>query len=71
MLQQALGTMLKAKQPRSWKIDATGRSYPFAVAKEGVPTGAKTGAWVVTEPITPVNAEDAAVGGNTNLKAKK
>lgn len=70
MLRQAIGTMLVAKQPSSWKIEG-GRSYPFAVAKPGVPTGSSYGAWVVTAPIAVVGADSSDKVSGTVIKAGK
>ncbi len=71
MLSQALGTMLKAHEPKSWSIDGTGKSYPFVTSTEGLVTGRDSGAWVVTTPITSVNTEDAAVGDPTQVVSGK
>lgn len=70
MLRQAIGTMLVAKQPSSWKVDG-GRSYPFVKATAGIPAGSSYGAWVVTTPIAVVGADNTdKVSGTVITKGK-
>jgi hypothetical protein len=69
MISQALGTMLKTNEPSTWKIDRGG-SYPFLVQAAGISTY-QSGAWLVSTPVTPTNADDAgAVGGVTVVTGK-
>ncbi len=67
---QALGQMLTANQPDTWKLDG-GRSYPFvANTTKGVLPGYVSGAWVVSGIVTPTNADDTSqVGGTTTTKS--
>ena len=73
MLRQALGTMLKTKQPPTWKLDSTGKSYLWLPSEENLLPNRKSGAWVVTTPIATQNTEEANVGDNTvvNTPQKK
>lgn len=71
MLDQAIGSMLKLHQPLKWKLDNTGKSYPFVPnTSTGVLTGRTSGAWVVAAPVNPVNTADAAVGDVTVVASK-
>lgn len=72
MISQALGSMLKTREPNSWSLDRTGKSYPFVPnASTDVFAGRKNGAWCVTAPIAAVNADDSdKVGSETTVKSK-
>lgn len=71
MIGQALGTMILNNKPSTWKLDATGKSYPLVPATAGVPTGFKSGAWVVTAPVTPVGVEQTDKVAATNIEKGK
>lgn len=70
MIGQALGTMLKSHAPDKWKLDRTGKSYPFlASTSTGVMAGYQSGAWVVSAPVTATNAEDTEAVGPVTVVA--
>ena len=72
MIGQALGTMLKANEPDSWKLDRSGRSYPFvASTATGLIPGYESGAWVVSAPVTSVNTEETSVVKDTTVVKSK
>lgn len=71
MIRQALGTMLKTKQPQKWKLDSTGKSYLWLPAEPEVSAGRKSGAWVVTTPIQPSNTDVTNVGDATVVSLPK
>lgn len=71
MIDQAIGSMVKANQPLKWKLDNTGKSYPFvANVSTGLLTGRQTGAWVVATPVTPVGTDSAPVADTTVIASK-
>ncbi len=62
MISQALGSMIKANEPASFKLDSTGKSHPFVQnTSTTVFTGYESGAWVATTLMTPVNTEETDV----------
>lgn len=68
MIGQALGTMIKAKTPNTWKLERSGRSYPLVPSTAtGLLAGYESGAWVVTTPVTATNADDTSGVGETTV----
>jgi hypothetical protein len=72
MIGQALGTMIKANPPNKWKLDRTGKSYPFvANSTSGLMPGYQSGAWVTSVLVTAVGADQTDAVGDVSVVSGK
>lgn len=70
MVNQAIGSMLRANQPTVWKLAKSGKTYPFVANTDtAVPTGATNGAWIVTTNEANINAGEGVISDESIIKA--